>query len=137
MKPQDKARSLRPLIEKASASLSDEDAINCVELFKPWAVGVWLKKDERIRYGTDLYRVEQPHTTQVDWLPPDYPALYTKVAAPGQILPWRRPTGAQDVYMEGDKVYYPDVGDPVYQSNHDYNAYSPEEYPDWWDKISD
>ena len=132
-----KVLSLRNMIEKASASLSDEDALTAVELFRPWSVGIEVTVGERLRYGTDLYRVEQSHTTQANWTPDITPALYTKVAEPGQILPWKRPTGAQDSYMTGDKVYYPDIGDPVYQSNHDYNTYSPEEYPDWWDKISE
>ena len=137
MKPQERARSLRPLIEKASASLSDEDALDCVEFFKHWAVGIEVVRGERLRDGEDLYRVEQNHTTQANWPPASTPALYTKVAAPGQILPWKRPTGAQDSYMAGTKVYFPNKGDAIYQNNHDYNTYSPEEYPDWWDKISD
>ena len=132
-----KVLSLRSLIEKASASLTDEDAINGVELFKHWSVGIRLKKDERVEHKGYLYRVEQEHTTQADYPPDTTPALFTRIAFPGEILPWKRPTGAQDSYMTGDKVYYPDVGDPIYQSNHDYNVYSPEEYPDWWDKISD
>lgn len=132
-----KVLSLRNLIEKAATSLSDEDAVNCVEFFKHWAVGIWVERFERLEFKGNLYRVEQSHTTQAGWTPDITPALYTKVAEPGQILPWKRPTGAQDSYMTGDKVYYPAVGDPIYQSNHDYNTYSPEEYPDWWDKISD
>ncbi len=132
-----KVLSLRNLIEKASASLSDEDAINCVEFFKHWSVGIRLKKDERVEHKGYLYRVEQEHTTQADYAPDTTPALFTRIAFPGEILPWKRPTGAQDAYQNGDKVYYPDVGDPIYQSNHDYNVYSPEEYPDWWDKIAD
>lgn len=132
-----KVLSLRSLIEKASASLSDEDAVYGVELFRKWSVGIRLKKDERVEYKGYLYRVEQEHTTQADYTPDITPALFTRIPFPGEILPWRRPTGAQDAYMTGNKVYYPDTGDPVYQSNHDYNVYSPEEYPDWWDKISD
>ena len=132
-----KLLNLRRLIVETSATLDDSEALTAVELFRPWAVGIEVTQGERLRYGTDLYRVEQSHTTQANWTPDITPALYTKVAEPGQILPWKRPTGAQDSYMTGDKVYYPDTGDPIYQSNHDYNTYSPEEYPDWWDKISD
>ena len=131
----EKAHALRAMIEKASSCLSDEDALTGVELFKHWAVGIDVVRGERLRDGEDLYRVEQDHTTQANWPPASTPSLYTKVAAPGQILPWKRPTGVQDSYMTGNKVYYPDIGDPIYQSNHDYNTYSPEEYPDWWDKI--
>lgn len=132
-----KVLSLRSLIEKASTSLSDEDALTGVELFKRWTVGVWVERFERLEYKGHLYRVEQGHTTQADYPPDTTTALFTRIAFPGEIHPWKRPTGAHDAYQNGDKVYYPDVGDPIYQSNHDNNVYSPEEYPDWWDKISD
>ena len=132
-----KVLSLRSLIEKASASLSDEDALNCVEFFKHWAVGIWVERFERLEYKGRLYRVEQDHTTQAEYAPDITPALYTRIAFPGEILPWVRPTGAQDAYRIGVKVYFPNKGDAIYQNNHDYNTYSPEEYPQWWDKISD
>ena len=132
-----KLLNLRRLIVETSATLDDTEALTGVELFKPWAAGIDVVRGERLRDGEDLYRVEQNHTTQANWPPASTPALYTKVAAPGQILPWKRPTGAQDSYMAGTKVYFPNKGDAIYQNNHDYNTYSPEEYPDWWDKISD
>ena len=127
-----KVLSLRSLIEKASASLSDEDAINGVELFKQWAVGIEVTVGERLRYGADLYRVEQSHTTQEGWTPDVTPALYTKVAEPGEIPVWRQPTGAQDAYMTGDKVWYPEKDTTVYESLIDNNVYSPEAYPGGW-----
>ena len=33
----ERARALRPYIEKASTSLTDEDALQAVELFPQWA----------------------------------------------------------------------------------------------------
>lgn len=84
MKPQDKARSLRPLIEKASTSLSDEDALTGVELFKRWTVGVWVERGERLEYKGHLYRVEQDHTTQAEYTPDITAALYSEVGKPGQ-----------------------------------------------------
>ena len=106
MKPQDKARELRPFIEKAAVSLTDEDAIQAVELYPAWEVGVAYAVDERIRYGEKLYRVVQAHTSQADWTPDKVPALFTEVSVE-EIPVWKRPTGAQDAYSKGDKVYYP------------------------------
>ena len=134
MRPQEKARSLRPLIEKAAASLPDEDALNCVEFFKHWAAGIEVTAGERLRYGADLYRVEQSHTTQAGWTPDITPALYTKVAEPGEIPVWKQPTGAQDAYMKGDKVHYPDKDGPVYESMVDNNVWSPADYG--WELLS-
>ena len=128
MTPQEKARALRPLIEKAAISLSDEDAIGCVELFPAWAADVAYTVDERIRYGGKLYRCVQAHTSQADWTPDATPALWTEVAAPGEILVWKQPTGAQDAYRIGDKVHYPDINGPIYECTSDYNIYPPDQF---------
>lgn len=132
MKPQDRARHLRPLIERAAVSLPDEDALEAVELFKAWAADTAYAADERIRYGGKLYRCVQAHTSQTEWTPDATPALWTEVALPGEIPVWRQPTGAQDAYMIGDKVHYPDADGAVYESLIDNNVYSPEAYPAGW-----
>lgn len=135
MTPQEKARSLRPFIEKASVSLVDEDALEAVELFPSWQTDKAYAADERIRYGEKLYRCVQAHTSQADWTPDVTPALWTEVAKPGEIPVWKQPTGAQDAYRIGDKVHFPTADDPVYESLIDYNVYSPAEYPAGWKQI--
>lgn len=84
MKPQDKARQLRPYIEKAAVSLSDKDALEAVELFPMWAVGVDYTEGKRVRDGEELFKCKQPHTSQSDWRPSVTPALWQKVEKPGQ-----------------------------------------------------
>ena len=135
MTPQDKARELRPLLVKASASLSDEDALEAVELFDAWQMDTWYTRGTRLRYGDKLYRVEQDHTSQADWLPDITPALYTEVAKPGEIPVWKQPTGAQDAYQKGDKVWFPEKDTTVYESLIDANVYSPEAYPAGWKQL--
>lgn len=133
MTPQEKARALRPLIEKAAVSLSDTDALEAVELFPAWVVGVAYEVDQRIRYGDKLYRVVQAHTSQADWTPDAVPALFTEVALPGEIPVWVQPTGTQDAYNTGDLVHYPDADGPVYKSVIDNNVWSPDAYPAGWE----
>lgn len=128
----EKALRLRALIEKAVASLDDEDALEAVELFESWAPGVAYVVDKRLRYKGKLYKVVQAHTSQDDWTPDITPALYTEVAEPGTIPVWKQPTGAQDAYNTGDKVHYPTESDPVYESTIDNNVWSPEAYPQGW-----
>ena len=128
MTPQEKARRLRPLIEKAAVSLPDDDALEAVELFPAWATGVSYTADERVSYADKLYRCVQSHTSQADWTPDATPALWTEVAKPGEIPVWRQPTGAQDAYQKGDKVHYPGKDDPVYISTVDNNVWSPDTY---------
>ena len=126
------AYKLRDMLHKASASLSDEDALEAAELFAVWAVGTAYVVDQRLRYGGKLYRCVQGHTSQEGWEPDKTPALWTEVALPGEIPVWKQPTGAQDAYNKGDKVHYPDKDGPVYESLIDANVYSPEAYPAGW-----
>jgi len=123
-----RARQLRAMIEKASASLSDTDALSAVTLFPAWKAGIVVTANERYEYDAKLYRCVQPHTTQDGWEPDKTPALWTEVAKPGEIPVWRQPTGAQDAYMTGDKVHFPTAEDAVYVSIVDNNVWSPDVY---------
>lgn len=123
-----KAYELRAMIVKASISLSDEDALEAIELYPAWKTGTAYAVDERIRYNSTLYRCVQSHTSQDDWTPDITPALWTEVALPGEIPVWKQPTGAQDAYMKGDKVHYPEAEDPVYISTVDNNVWRPDAY---------
>lgn len=122
------ALKLRSMIEKAATSLDDADALEAVELFKSWYSGIAYLADERVRYGDKLYRCVQSHTSQADWEPDRTPALWTEVAKPGEIPVWKQPTGAQDAYMRGDLVHYPDADGPVYVSTVDNNVWEPTVY---------
>lgn len=122
----------REFIEKGATSLTDTEALEAVALFPAWSVGVAYAKDERVQYDGKLYRVVQAHTSQADWTPPTVPALFTEVAPSGTIPVWKQPTGAQDAYNKGDKVYYPAKGDDIYESLIDANVWSPNDYPQGW-----
>ena len=126
-----KLMALRALIERAAASLSDGDALSGVELFPAWRAGTAHGTGDRVRSGgaaPALYRCVQAHTSQIGWEPEAAPALWTEVAAPGQIPVWRQPTGAQDAYGIGDRVRYPDADGPVYVSIVDNNTWAPDVY---------
>lgn len=81
-----RAVELRPVIEQASASLSDGEAAKSPELFPRWAdhIGETVKPGDR-RSDMDesgvlhVYRVNkgQGHTTQENWPPHSTPALWT------------------------------------------------------------
>lgn len=83
-----RAVALRPVIEQASASLSDGEAAKSPELFPRWAdhIGETVKPGDR-RSDEDadgvlrVYKVRegQGHTTQADWAPHLTPALWVVV----------------------------------------------------------
>ncbi len=126
------ALKLRELILKASQTLSDDDALDGIELYPAWAYGTAYTQGDRVRYAGTLYKVNQTHTSQADWTPDATPALYTEVSPSGVIPVWRQPTGAQDAYNKGDRVHYPVADSPVYESLIDANVYSPDTYPAGW-----
>lgn len=127
------ATEFRRKIEKASATMSDADALEAVELFAAWQSNHEYSAGERVRWLGTLYRCEQGHVSQAGWTPDSTPALWTEVAPPGEIPVWRQPTGAQDAYRLGDKVHYPDKDGPVWVSTIDYNTYQPGVYG--WEEV--
>lgn len=119
----------------ALAKLDDETALDVTVLFPLWQSGKAYTVDERIRYGEKLYRCVQAHTSQADWTPDATPALWAEIAKPGEIPVWKQPTGAQDAYNKGDRVWYPAKNTTVYESLIDANVYSPEAYPAGWREV--
>ena len=115
------AYKIRAMIEKASISLTDEDALQAVELYPAWQTGTAYTVDERIRYNSTLYRCVQAHTSQADWTPDATPALWTVVSL-DEWPEWVQPTGAQDAYAKGDKVSH---NDKHWISDYDNNTWEP------------
>ena len=124
----ERARELRPYIEKAATNLPDEDALQAVELFPQWATGHAYAVDERLQYKNVLYRVVQAHTSQADWTPDKTPALFVVVSL-DEWPEFVQPTGAHDAYKKGDKVTF---NGKHYISLIDANVYSPAAYPAGW-----
>ena len=73
--------TLRPYIEKAAESLSDNDAVNAVALFPVWAAGIAVTAGKRYQYADKLYKVRdgKSHTTQEDWTPDVTPDLWVVI----------------------------------------------------------
>ena len=120
--------ALRPYIEKAAISLTDEDALQAVELFPQWVTGRAYAVDERLQYNGVLYRVVQAHTSQADWTPDITPALFVVVSL-DEWPEFVQPTGAHDAYKKGDKITFEGKH---YISLIDGNVYSPTAYPAGW-----
>lgn len=125
----DKARQLRAMIEKASLSLTDEDALQAVELYAMWEPDTAYTAGDRRRHNGILYRCVQSHTSQADWTPDATPALWTVVSL-DEWPEWRQPTGAQDAYSKGDKVSH---NGKHWINTLDYNTYEPGVYG--WDEV--
>lgn len=128
------AQKLRPYIEKAALSLTDEDALEAANLFPNWTIGVAYKVDDRVRYEELLYKCLQAHTSQDAWTPTAAPSLWTKVLIPdeNEIPEWEQPDST-NAYQVGDKVMFEGH---IYESVIPNNIWSPSAYPAGWQLIS-
>lgn len=124
------ARKLRPYIEKAAVSLSDEDALEAKNLFPNWKADFPYEKDVRVLFEGILYRCLQAHTSQDAWTPTAAPSLWAKVLIPDpEVIPeWEQPDSTNP-YMKGDKVMFEGQ---TYESLIDNNIWSPSAYPAGW-----
>lgn len=124
------------LLDEVGDILTDEQAILVPDVYKEWRVGVAYTIGERVRYDGVLYKCLQTHASQEGWEPGNAPSLWARVLNPdpGVIPVWEQPT-AENPYMKGDKVHYPDIDSPVYESLIDNNVYSPADYPAGWQEV--
>jgi len=130
----ERARQLRAVIEKASASLPDEDALEAPELFPAWSgTSASYAAGERVRYDGVLYAVLQAHTSQEDWTPDAAVSLFARVLIPDpEVIPeWQQPDSTNP-YMIGDKVMFEGK---TYESLINNNVWSPEDYPTGWKEV--
>lgn len=133
------AEQMRKALQMFAAGLTDEQAMEVVAVYDPWAIGKSYVVGDFLTYGTNgvgdpqLYKVAQAHTAQADWLPDAQPALYTPIGLDDSGYPvWAQPTGAHDAYNKGDIVNYNGV---LFESLIDGNIYSPDAYPAGWEAV--
>lgn len=118
---------LRAMIEKLSATMADDEALETVELFPMWKTGCEYSSNDRVRYDGVLYRCLTAHTAQETWTPTDAPSLWAKVLAGQQgteIGEWVQPDSTNP-YMRGDKVNY---NGKTWVSDVDNNVWEPGVY---------
>lgn len=127
------ARKLRPYIEKAAMSLSDEDALEAVDLFPRWTTNVAYKVDDKVKYEEVLYKCLQAHTSQPSWNPVAAASLWAKVLIPDEnVIPeWEQPDST-NAYQIGDRVRFEGH---IYESVINNNVWSPAAYPAGWTLI--
>lgn len=120
------ARKLRPYIEKAAISLSDEDALEAINLFPSWTSGQAYAVGDRVLYQEILYKCLQAHTSQDEWTPIAAASLWAKVLIPDEnVIPeWEQPDSTNP-YSKGDRVIYNGV---VYESTINSNVWAPDVY---------
>lgn len=127
-----------------SKDLNEEQKENILKQYKPYQVGVAYKVNDKFTHNGKVYEVIQAHTSQVDWLPESTPALYKEYlnveiknddgSTTEVVAEFKKPTGAHDAYKKGDKVLF---NGKIYKSLIDNNAYSPTDYAQGWEEVTE
>lgn len=107
----EQAYAIREAMDVAGATLTEEQALICVRLYRPWEIGKVYSVGDFLTYGVNgvgdpqLYKVVLNHTSQADWTPDANPTLYDAIGLDDSGYPvWAQPTGAHDAYNTGDIV---------------------------------
>lgn len=108
------------------AKATDAQAWNVPFFFAAWKTDTEYKAGDRVRYGSELYKCEQAHTSQATWTPDTAHSLWTRVDDPAVEWPeWVQPMGSTDAYRFGAKVSH---NEKHWISAIDYNTYEPGVY---------
>lgn len=122
------AEQFRKAVQLFAQSLDDKIAMEISTIYPKYEVGKLYKADDLFTFGENmvgdpqLYRVNQEHTSQADWLPNNTPSLYKAIGIVNGYDEWSQPSGAHDTYDKGDIVWY---NETLYISTVDNNAYAP------------
>ena len=127
-----------------SKDLNKEQKENILNQYKPYQIGKTYEENEKFTYKDKVYEVIQAHTSQTTWLPEATPALYREylnVEIQNQdgsktevVKEFIQPTGAHDAYNKGDKVLFKGK---IYKSKIDANTFSPEQFADGWEEVTE
>lgn len=136
------AEQLKYAVQLYANTLDEDSAMEIATVYPAWnGDGHKYVINEYCVYGVNevgdpqLYRCLQAHTSQSDWTPDVSVSLFKAVGISGDGIPvWSQPVGAEDAYNTGDKVHYPDADGDIYISLIDGNVWSPDDYPQGWEK---
>ena len=116
--------------------LTDDEASIFKRFYPEWVVNFNYKKSWIIRYGEDLYRIGQDHTSQEQWVPgaDGTTALYSKIEiTEGGYEVWQEYDGVSGTYAK-DQIVKDPTDEQLYKSLIDNNVWGPpSEQPDYWD----
>ena len=128
------APAIRSALDTMLASIPDDEVENVMVLFPQWKVDASYTINQRVRYGNNVYKVLQDHTSQADWTPKTAPSLFAALLVDeetGEILDWVQPNSTNG-YMIGDRVYHNGY---TWISTADNNVHEPGAIGAAWEKV--
>lgn len=129
---------LGSLIEKrVLANATDAEAYVMRFMYPEYVVGATYNKGDRFMWEGKFYKVisSDSFKSTEEWKPDISPSLYVEITDPNVEYPeFKQPINTETAYMKDDKITYKNE---KYISLIDNNVYSPETYPDSWEKVND
>lgn len=126
------ARQARTLAEEEATPTND--VIDLCPLLRAWKPGNH-EVGEIVAYEGAPYRCAQAHdsTGNTGWTPDRTPALWSPYHATDEAhaLPWQAPTGAQDVYKQGEWMIWTDG--LAYRCTAESTVWGPDVRPEDWE----
>lgn len=133
MTPQEKARALRPLIERAAASLSDADASMSAELFpKLKQDGSLVEAGTRINWNGKVKKNGAALWDREENDPDHAPTLWADLEYRDGIRVIPEVITTTTLFSEGELGWW---GDVLYRSKVNGNAYTPAQYAANWEVV--
>ena len=109
-----------------TGAIDEVTATEHTEIFAAWEPDVQYESGNLRRYPESdgkLYKCIQAHKSQADWTPDVAASLWVVAGDPAEEWPeWSQPIGAQDAYMNGDKVSH---NEKHWVSDYDNNVWEP------------
>jgi len=127
----EEATEIRSALDEMLSTIPDENVEAVMVLFPQWKEDVAYVVGQRVRYGNNVYKVLQAHTSQADWKPDVAPSLFAALLVDeetNEVQEWAQPDST-NAYTTGDRVIFEGV---VYESVIDNNTWSPSGYPAGW-----
>ena len=121
----ERARKLRPIVEKAMQSVDGNEALTAISLYPQWAENVAYCTGHKVQRNGKLWRVVQAHTSQAGWEPENAASLWeqvneTHVGTIEDPIPYEgnMVLEAGKYYIQNGEVYHciQDTGNPVHHA---------------------
>lgn len=123
--------------------LSKDQKEEILSRYEEYKVGKEYKEKDKFTFNGKVYEVTQEHRSQTTWIPSETPGYYKEFldvkiqdekGGESQVAEFKQPTGDNDAYNKGDKVLF---NGKVYQSKIGSNTFSPDQYADGWEEVTE
>jgi len=116
-------------------TLPEEKILEHPEVFEDWKADTAYKIGQIRQSDGELFRCRQAHTSQEIYPPKIIPALWEKIAKPGEYREIKDNMDSTEAFHFEEIGWY-QTKDNLWRSKFEGNAYTPVTYPNGWEHVS-